>query len=115
MPDAAVITLLVNPDARAKDADAEFAAVSSEAQKLGIKVELAEARATGGRRVCGGFIARISIDADFAAEADEFQAARTQAGRPSSSMRLSALTAILTSRRRRDSPLERKASQITRL
>jgi hypothetical protein len=32
-----------------------------------------------------GFVARISSDADFAAEADEFQAARTQAGRPSSS------------------------------
>jgi hypothetical protein len=62
-----------------------------------------------------GFVARISIDADFAAEAAEFQAARTQAGRPSSSMRLSALTAILTSHRRRESSLERKASPITRL
>jgi hypothetical protein len=62
-----------------------------------------------------GFVARISSDADFAAEADEFQAARMQTGRPSSSMRLSALTAILTSHRRRESSLERKASPITRL
>jgi hypothetical protein len=59
-----------------------------------------------------GFVARIMVGADCL-PCNEYQARRTQIGRPSSNIRLSALTAILTSHTRRASSRKRNASPIT--
>jgi hypothetical protein len=58
--------------------------------------------------VCCGFVAGMFVSEDC--PRNEYQATRTQIGRPRSNIRLSALAAILTSYTRRTSSRERNVS-----